>query len=58
MGRRLERAELMLRNTQLPLSKIAAAMGLADQSHLSRHFYRLAGVAPSVIRCPIHWNAR
>jgi AraC family transcriptional regulator len=39
--RRLERAELMLRNTQLPLSKIAAAMGFADQSHLARHFHRL-----------------
>jgi len=58
MRRRLERAELMLRNTQLPLSEIAAAMGLADQSHLTRHFHRLAGVAPSLIRCLIHWNAR
>ena len=44
---------LMLRNTQLPLSEIAAAMGFADQSHLTRHFHRLTGVAPSLLR----WNA-
>jgi transcriptional regulator of acetoin/glycerol metabolism/AraC-like DNA-binding protein len=54
LRRRLERAELMLRNTQLPLSEIAAAMGFADQSHLTRHFHRLTGVAPSLLR----WNAR
>jgi transcriptional regulator GlxA family with amidase domain len=46
MRQRLERVELMLRNTQLPLAEIAAAMGLADQSHLARQFHRLAGVAP------------
>jgi AraC-like DNA-binding protein/PAS domain-containing protein len=54
LRRRLERAELMLRNTLLPLSEIAAAMGFADQSHLTRHFHRQTGVAPSVVR----WNAR
>jgi AraC family transcriptional regulator len=48
----------MLRNTQLALSEIAAAMGFADQSHLARHFHRLAGVAPSRIRRQIHGNAR
>ena len=52
--RRLERAELIPRNTQLPLSDIAAAMGFADQSHLTGHVHRLVGVAPSLIR----WNAR
>jgi AraC family transcriptional regulator len=45
MRRRLERAELMLRNTQLALSEIAAAMGFADQNHLTRHFHRLTSVA-------------
>jgi AraC-like DNA-binding protein/PAS domain-containing protein len=54
LRRRLERAELMLRNTQLPLSEIAASMGFADQSHLTRHFHRLTGVAPSLLR----WHAR
>jgi AraC-like DNA-binding protein len=39
LRRRLECAELMLRNTQFPLSEIAAAMGFADQSHLTRHFH-------------------
>jgi transcriptional regulator GlxA family with amidase domain len=43
----------MLRKTQFPLSEIAAAMGFADQSHLTRHFH-LTGVAPGLIR----WNAR
>ena len=52
--RRLECAELMLRNTQLPLSEIAPAMGFADQSHLTHHFHRLSGVALSLIR----WNVR
>jgi AraC family transcriptional regulator len=46
--------ELMFRNTQLPLSVIAAAMGFADQSHLTRHFHGLTGVAPSLMR----WKAR
>jgi transcriptional regulator GlxA family with amidase domain len=46
--------ELMLRNTQLPVSEIAAAMEFADQSHFTRHFHRLTGVAPSLMR----WNAR
>ena len=54
MWRWLERAELMLRNTQLPLSDIAAAMGLADQIHLTGHFHHLAGVATRLI----HWDAR
>jgi transcriptional regulator GlxA family with amidase domain len=54
LRRQLERAELMVRNTQSPLSEIAAAMGFADQSHLTRHFHCLTGVAPSLIR----WNAR
>ena len=52
--RRLECAELMLRNTQLPLSEIAPAMGFADQSHVTHHFHRLTGVALSLIR----WNVR
>lgn len=54
LRRRLERVELMLRDTQLPLSEIAAATGFSDQSHLARHFHRLTGVSPSVAR----WKAR
>ncbi|MGA3234945.1 MAG: helix-turn-helix domain-containing protein [Bryobacteraceae bacterium] len=54
LSRRLERAERMLRETQLPLSEIAAATGFSDQSHLARHFRRRTGMSPGVAR----WKAR
>jgi AraC-like DNA-binding protein len=54
LRRRVERVELMLRDTQLPLSEIAVATGFADQSHLARHFHRLTGVSPREAR----WKAR
>src|SRR5262249_39853333 len=54
LGRRLERAERMLRETRLPLSEIAVATGFSDQSHLARHFRRRTGVSPRVAR----WNER
>jgi len=46
LSRRLDRAEHMLRETQLPLSEIAVATGLSDQSHLARHFRRRTGMSP------------
>jgi AraC-like DNA-binding protein len=54
LSRRLERAERMLRETQLPLSEIAAATGFSDQSHLARHFRRRTGMSPGLAR----WKAR
>jgi len=50
LRRRLEHVEHMLRETQLPLSQIAQAVGFTDQSHLARHFRRLTGVPPSLAR--------
>jgi AraC-like DNA-binding protein len=50
LRRRLEHVEQMLRNTQLPLSHIALAVGFSDQSHLNRHFRRLTGMSPSLAR--------
>jgi len=50
LRRRLEHVEQMLRDTQLPLSQIALAVGFSDQSHLARHFRRLTGMPPSVAR--------
>jgi len=50
LRRRLEQVEQMLRNTQLPLSQIALAVGFSDQSHLNRHFRRLTGMSPSLAR--------
>src|SRR6185436_13840162 len=54
LSRRLERAEHMLRETQLPLSEIAAATGFSDQSHLARHFRRRTGMSPRLAR----WKER
>lgn len=50
LRRRLEHVEKMLRETQLPLSEIALAVGFSDQSHLARHFRRLTGMPPSLVR--------
>jgi AraC-like DNA-binding protein len=50
LQRRIEHAQQMLRNTQLPLSEIALSAGFSDQSHLARHFRRMTGTSPSVVR--------
>ena len=50
LNRRLDRAECMLRETQLPLSEIAIATGFSDQSHLARHFRRRTGMSPRLAR--------
>jgi AraC-like DNA-binding protein len=54
LSRRLERAEAMLRETDLPLSEIAVATGFSDQSHLARHYRRRTGMSPRLAR----WKAR
>jgi AraC-like DNA-binding protein len=54
LQRRLEHVEHLLRDTQLPLSQIALAVGFSDQSHLARHFRRLTGIPPSLAR----WQER
>jgi len=48
--RRVEHAQLLLRNTDLPLSAIAIEAGFTDQSHLARHFRTIIGVSPSLAR--------
>lgn len=50
LQRRIEQAQQMLRNTKLPLSEIALALGFSDQSHLARHFRRKIGFSPSAVR--------
>ena len=42
----VERAKDLLREGRLSLAQVAAAVGFADQSHLTRHFKRLVGVTP------------
>jgi AraC-like DNA-binding protein len=54
LQRRLEHVERLLRDTQLPLSQVAQAVGFSDQSHLARHFRRLTGMPPSLAR----WKER
>ncbi len=48
--RRVEHAQQLLRNTDLPLSEIAVEAGFTDQSHLARHFRTSFGVSPSLAR--------
>ena len=45
--RRIERAKSLMLGSNLPLSQIAVATGFSDQSHLSRSFRTLVGVAPA-----------
>jgi len=47
---RLERARGMLAGTDRPISEIALACGLADQSHLTRLFHRQYGAPPNAWR--------
>lgn len=44
---RVKRAQEMMLMTEEPLSHIAAACGLADQSHLSRLFKKIVGQNPN-----------
>jgi AraC family transcriptional regulator len=45
--RRVDRAQLLLREGKLPISRIAAETGFSHQSHLSYHLRRVMGVSPS-----------
>jgi transcriptional regulator GlxA family with amidase domain len=49
-GRRLARAQELMLTTEDPLSQIALACGLCDQSHLTRLFRRHLGTSPNVWR--------
>ncbi len=47
---RVEHAKRLLLTEDIPLHEVAYHCGFADQSHLTRHFRRLVGVTPSVLR--------
>ncbi len=49
-GRRLARAQELMLTSDDPLSQIALACGLCDQSHLTRLFRRHLGTSPNVWR--------
>lgn len=46
LARRIEAAKYLLAFTDEPLSQVAQACGLSDQSHFSKLFKRLVGMAP------------
>ena len=50
LRRRVERAQLLLRNHKLSIAQIALATGFAHQSHLARHMHRILGHTPSALR--------
>jgi AraC-like DNA-binding protein len=47
---RVKRAVELLKQTEQPLTAIAQSLGFADQSHFSRSFHGLVGLAPSEFR--------
>jgi AraC family transcriptional regulator len=51
--RRLERAKMLMRRTNLPLAMIAQEAGFADQSHLTSVFHREIGVTPGHYRAAL-----
>jgi transcriptional regulator GlxA family with amidase domain len=54
LRRRIERAQQLLVETDLPMSSIAFATGFCSQSHFARCFRELVGEPPTVFR----WSRR
>jgi AraC-like DNA-binding protein len=52
--KRVERAQKMLVQSDLPLAEIALAVGFFDQGHLARHFRHMLGTTPREFR----WSQR
>jgi AraC family transcriptional regulator len=50
MGRRVARAQTLMRETSMPLSQIALECGMSDQSHLCRVFGARIGMSPRAWR--------
>jgi AraC family transcriptional regulator len=50
LGRRIESAKELLRNTDMPIVDVALSAGLSSQSHLSNLFLRYVGVSPAAYR--------
>lgn len=50
LGRRVERAKALLRDTLMPIADIALAAGFSSQSHMSNWFRRVVGVSPAAYR--------
>jgi AraC-like DNA-binding protein len=52
--RRVQYAQNLLANSDMPLAEIAVAAGFSDQSHCARRFREHVGVTPSSYR----WSTR
>lgn len=50
IGRRVERAKALLRDTAIPIADVALAAGFSSQSHMSNWFRRVVGVSPAAYR--------
>jgi AraC family transcriptional regulator len=50
MRKRVERASLLLRNSDQPAAQIAVETGFCDQSHMIRRFRKLLGRTPYQVR--------
>jgi AraC-like DNA-binding protein len=50
LKKRVERANALLKRTDLSLSEIALASGFFDQSHLTRRFRQILGATPGMVR--------
>lgn len=50
LRRRVERAQLLLRDGSLTVSEVAVATGFAHQSHLARHMQKVLGSTPTAVR--------
>lgn len=56
MSRRIEKAQVLLKSTDTPLSLIAAECGFADQAHLTNTFSKHTGGPPGAFRR--YWHCR
>lgn len=50
MRRRVDRAKMLLRATDMPIAELALATGFSSQSHLTATFQRVVGVSPARYR--------
>ena len=48
--RRIHHAQVLMLNTQEPLSQVALHCGMYDQAHFTRVFRKVVGISPSVWR--------
>lgn len=50
LGKRIETAKLLLRNTNLPVKEVAYRLNFADEHYFSNYFKKRAGTSPAAFR--------